>query len=209
MLIRGGTVVDPGQGLHARRDVRLDADRIIELGDGLTPRPGEEVVDARDRLVLPGLIDLHVHVFWGASHYGIEPDPHCLGTGTTTVVDAGSAGAHTFARVPPLRHRRVVHADRPLPQHRRDRDGVAGRGGAGGGPPHRPGGRAADDRGPPRPDPRDQGPAVARSGGVERAGRAQDGPGDRRGGGAPDHDPRRRHADPPGRDPERAAARAT
>jgi dihydroorotase len=97
MLIRGGTVVDPGQGLHARRDVRLDVDHIIELGDGLTPRPGEEVIDARDRLVLPGLIDLHVHVFWGASHYGIEPDPHCLGTGTTTVVDAGSAGAHTFA----------------------------------------------------------------------------------------------------------------
>ena len=96
MLIRGGTVVDPGQGLHARRDVRLDPDRIVELGDGLTPRPGEEVIEARDRLVLPGLIDLHVHVFWGASHYGIEPDPHCLGTGTTTVVDAGSAGAHTF-----------------------------------------------------------------------------------------------------------------
>ena len=44
MLIRGGTVVDPGQGLHARRDVRLDVDRIVELGDGLAPRPGEEVV---------------------------------------------------------------------------------------------------------------------------------------------------------------------
>lgn len=97
MLIRGGTVVDPGQGLHGRRDLRLAGDRVVELGDGLTPGPGEEVIDARDRLVLPGLVDLHVHVFWGASHYGIEPDPHCLGTGTTTVVDAGSAGAHTFA----------------------------------------------------------------------------------------------------------------
>src|SRR5262245_5873869 len=97
MLIRGGIVVDPGQGWHGRRDVRLDVDRIIELGDGLTPWPGEDVVDARDRLVLPGLVDLHVHVFWGASDYGIEPDPHCLGTGVTTVVDAGSAGAHTFA----------------------------------------------------------------------------------------------------------------
>jgi dihydroorotase len=97
VLIRGGTVVDPGQGLHARRDVRLDADRILEVSDGLAPRPGEDVIDARDRLVLPGLVDLHVHVFWGASHYGIEPDPHCLGSGTTTVVDAGSAGALTFA----------------------------------------------------------------------------------------------------------------
>lgn len=96
MLIRGGTVVDPGQGLHARRDVRLAGGRVAEVGDGLTPQPGEEVVDARDRFVAPGLIDLHVHVFWGGSHYGIDPDPHCLATGTTTVVDAGSAGALTF-----------------------------------------------------------------------------------------------------------------
>ncbi|MGH7321395.1 MAG: amidohydrolase/deacetylase family metallohydrolase [Candidatus Rokuibacteriota bacterium] len=96
MLIRGGTVVDPSQGLHARRDVWLAGGRVAALDDGLTPEPGEEVIDARDQLVLPGLIDLHVHVFWGGSHYGIEPDPHCLATGTTTVADAGSAGALTF-----------------------------------------------------------------------------------------------------------------
>ena len=96
MLIRGGTVVDPSQGLHALRDVRLADGRVAEIGDGLAPRSGEEVVDARGRLVVPGLIDLHVHVFWGGSHYGIDPDPHCLATGTTTVVDAGSAGALTF-----------------------------------------------------------------------------------------------------------------
>jgi dihydroorotase len=96
VLIRGGTVVDPGQGLHALRDVRLAGGRVAELGDGLAPGPGEEVVDARGLLVVPGLVDLHVHVFWGGSHYGIDPDPHCLGTGTTTVVDAGSAGALTF-----------------------------------------------------------------------------------------------------------------
>ncbi len=96
MLIRGGTVVDPSQGLHALRDVRLADGRVAEIGDGLSARPGEEVVDARGRLVVPGLIDLHVHVFWGGSHYGLDPDPHCLATGTTTVVDAGSAGALTF-----------------------------------------------------------------------------------------------------------------
>jgi dihydroorotase len=96
VLVRGGTLVDPSQGLHARRDVRLAGGRVVEVGEGLAPAGGEPVVDARDRLVVPGLIDLHVHVFWGATHYGIEPDPHCLATGTTTVVDAGSAGAYTF-----------------------------------------------------------------------------------------------------------------
>lgn len=96
MLIRGGTLVDPSQSLHARRDVRLDGGRVAEVGETLGPQPGEEVVEARGQLVLPGLIDLHVHVFPGGSHYGIDPDPHCLASGTTTVVDAGSAGAHTF-----------------------------------------------------------------------------------------------------------------
>jgi dihydroorotase len=108
VLVQGGTLIDPGQGLHARQDVRLADGRVAELGDGLTPRPGEEVLDARGRLVVPGLIDLHVHVFWGGSHYGIDPDPHCLATGTTTVVDAGSAGALTF----PLFHRYVLEVAR-------------------------------------------------------------------------------------------------
>ncbi|MBI3454337.1 MAG: amidohydrolase/deacetylase family metallohydrolase [Candidatus Rokubacteria bacterium] len=104
ILIRGGTVIDPSQGLHALRDVRLGDGRVVEVGDSLQPHAGEEVVDARRALVVPGLIDLHVHVFWGGSHYGIEPDPHCLATGTTTVVDAGSAGALTF----PLFRRYVI-----------------------------------------------------------------------------------------------------
>ena len=44
----------------------------------------------------PGLIDLHTHLYPGVTHYGIEPDTHCLGRGVTTAVDAGSAGAQTF-----------------------------------------------------------------------------------------------------------------
>jgi dihydroorotase len=96
VLIHGGTVIDPAEGLHDKRDVAIANGRV----SGVAKRPrrarDEEVVDARGLLVTPGLIDLHVHVFAGASHYGIEPDPHCLGTGTTTVVDAGSAGALTF-----------------------------------------------------------------------------------------------------------------
>ncbi len=47
-------------------------------------------------LVIPGLVDLHTHLYPGVSHYGVEPDLHCLGRGVTTAVDAGSAGAQTF-----------------------------------------------------------------------------------------------------------------
>jgi dihydroorotase len=46
--------------------------------------------------VTPGLVDLHTHLYPGVSHYGIEPDPHCLHRAVTTAVDAGSAGAQTF-----------------------------------------------------------------------------------------------------------------
>ncbi len=96
MLIRGGRVIDPLQGLDDVRDVQIEGGRIAAVASDLRPAAGEDVLDARGLLVTPGLIDLHVHVFPGASHYGIEADANCLATGTTTVVDAGSAGALTF-----------------------------------------------------------------------------------------------------------------
>src|SRR5262249_33887977 len=106
----------PSQRIDDVRDVRLERGVVAAVEAGLRPAPGEQVLDATGLLVTPGLIDLHVHVFPGASHYGIEPDPHCLATGTTTVVDAGSAGALTLrafqkyviqgaeTRVPPFPH---------------------------------------------------------------------------------------------------------
>ncbi len=54
------------------------------------------MIDAAGLLVTPGLVDVHTHLFPGVSHYGIEPDAHCLGRGVTTAVDAGSSGAQTF-----------------------------------------------------------------------------------------------------------------
>jgi dihydroorotase len=55
-----------------------------------------EVLDASGHIVTPGLVDIHVHVYPGVSHYGIDPDSTCLARGVTTACDAGSSGADTF-----------------------------------------------------------------------------------------------------------------
>lgn len=96
LLIRGGTVIDPGQGVHAPRDVALAGGRIAAVAPDLPAEAATEILDVAGHLVTPGLIDLHVHVYPGVSHYGIDPDQTCLARGATTVCDAGSAGADTF-----------------------------------------------------------------------------------------------------------------
>ena len=96
LLIKGGTVVDPGQGLNAIRDVALSDGRVAAIEEGIPERLAGEVLDASGLIVTPGLMDLHVHVFLGVSHYGIEPDPGNIARGVTTALDVGSAGARTF-----------------------------------------------------------------------------------------------------------------
>ena len=99
-LIKNGTLIDPAQGIHARKDVAFANGRVSAVSDDIPTSEAREVLDAAGCFVTPGLIDLHVHVFYGVSHFGIEPDPTCLARGATTVVDAGSAGADTFPGVP-------------------------------------------------------------------------------------------------------------
>ncbi len=96
IVIAGGTVIDPGSGLHAARDVAIAGGRIAAIGQDLPASAARDVVDAAGQLVVPGLVDLHVHVYWGVADLSVEADPTCLGRGATTVVDAGSAGANTF-----------------------------------------------------------------------------------------------------------------
>tara|TARA_B100000809_G_C15131860_1_gene528800 strand:- start:160 stop:1299 length:1140 start_codon:yes stop_codon:yes gene_type:complete len=96
LLIRNGTLIDPAQGLHERQDVAFADGEVADVADILPEAEAREVIDAEGRYVTPGLIDVHVHVYPGVSHFGIEPDATCLARGATTVVDAGSAGADTF-----------------------------------------------------------------------------------------------------------------
>ncbi len=96
LLIKGGTLIDPAQNIHADKDIAFAEGLVAAVGDDLSTEDARNAVDASGRIVTPGMIDLHVHVFPGVSHFGIEPDPTCLARGATTVVDAGSAGADIF-----------------------------------------------------------------------------------------------------------------
>ena len=96
LIIRGGEVVDPGSGLlgaAGRRDPRR---RDRRGGPDLPGRGGRRDARRRGQIVTPGLIDLHTHVYWGATYWGIEPDPIAARTGVTTWVDAGTAGGYGF-----------------------------------------------------------------------------------------------------------------
>lgn len=96
LLLQNGTLVDPAQHIHAPLDVAFVNGKVAAVGAKLAANEAAQVIDCTGLIVAPGLIDLHVHVFWGVTHLGIEPDPHLVAKGVTTAVDAGSAGADTF-----------------------------------------------------------------------------------------------------------------
>jgi dihydroorotase len=96
LLVRGGEVVDPGAGFSGQLDVAVAGDRIAEVAAGINPARARRVVDAAGQIVTPGLIDLHTHVWWGATFWGVEPDPVAARSGVTTWLDVGSAGAYSF-----------------------------------------------------------------------------------------------------------------
>jgi len=96
LLVKGGKVVDPSQRLSAPRDIGIRDGRVVALAENIAEAQASQVLDARGKIVTPGLIDVHVHVYDGVAPLGIPADPNCIAKGVTTVVDAGSAGAHTF-----------------------------------------------------------------------------------------------------------------
>jgi len=96
LLIRGGRVIDPSQGFSAESDVAIRQGKIARVAVNIAETDARQVLDARKMIVTPGLVDIHVHVYDGVAPLGIPADPNCIAKGATTVVDAGSAGAHTF-----------------------------------------------------------------------------------------------------------------
>lgn len=95
-LIVGGEVVDQPSGLLGKLDVAINDGRIVEVAPNLDHAAARQVIDASDGIVTPGLVDLHTHIYWGATYWGIEADPVAARTGVTTWLDVGSAGSYSF-----------------------------------------------------------------------------------------------------------------
>src|SRR5512137_68345 len=96
LVVRGGEVVDPGSGLLGKMDVGIRDGVIAAVDRSLPAREVGATLDAEGQIVTPGLFDLHTHVYWGATYWGIEPDPVAARTGVTTWLDAGTAGSYGF-----------------------------------------------------------------------------------------------------------------
>ncbi len=96
LVIAGGEVVDPGSGLVGRMDVGIRKGLIAAVKRALPTEGAAATLDATGQFVTPGLFDLHTHVYWGATYWGIEPDPLAARTGVTTWLDAGTVGGYSF-----------------------------------------------------------------------------------------------------------------
>jgi dihydroorotase len=96
LILKGGRVIDPANGRDGLADIGFADGRVAAIGSDL-PLRGTSVVDARGLVVVPGLIDLHTHVYWGGTSLGVDAAIVAQRSATATFVDAGSAGPGNFA----------------------------------------------------------------------------------------------------------------
>jgi len=96
LLIKNGEVLDPGQGLRGALDVATVGGTIAKIAKDIPAEEAVEVVDARGKLVTPGLIDMHTHSAWGIFAIAIDPDVQAAKGAVCTQVDAGSVSAGNF-----------------------------------------------------------------------------------------------------------------
>ena len=97
LLLTGGHLIDPSQKIDSIKDVGFKDGRVVEVNDKLDHALAEKVYDISDNIITPGLIDLHTHIYWGGTSIGIDPTDYARRCGTTTMIDAGTAGAGNFA----------------------------------------------------------------------------------------------------------------
>lgn len=103
LLLKGGHVIDPKNGVSAVRDVAVAGGRIARVAADIPASTARQVIDAQGLYVTPGLVDLHAHMWTrpGTGRPGrnlsVHPDEYSFRTGVTTMVEPGTAGWQDFA----------------------------------------------------------------------------------------------------------------
>jgi len=97
LVIKGGDVLDPSQSLRGGRDIGIRWGVVQAVEESIPAERALKTIDASGKLVMPGLVDLHCHVYPYGSAIGIPADELVQFQGTTTVVSAGDAGVNNLA----------------------------------------------------------------------------------------------------------------
>jgi dihydroorotase len=100
LIIKGGRVIDPAQNIDGVMDVAVEGGKIAKVTPDIPNKEAKRVRNAAGKIVTPGLIDVHTHVYDGVIENGVSPDDLGVKQGVTTVVDCGSAGWATFGGFP-------------------------------------------------------------------------------------------------------------
>jgi dihydroorotase len=96
VVLKGGRILDSTQAMDMIGEIGLRSGKIAAIGTSIPDSSNSPVIDVSGKIVCAGLIDFHAHVYWGGTSLGINPDVYGPPSGTTTYVDAGSAGPGNF-----------------------------------------------------------------------------------------------------------------
>src|SRR2546429_1668044 len=102
LLLRGGRVIDPASGIDGLKDVAIRNGKVAAVQSDILPASARDVVDVTGKIVLPGLIDTHAHVYqYVTGRFGMNADMVGVQSGVTTLVDQGGPSCMTL---PGFRH---------------------------------------------------------------------------------------------------------
>ena len=103
LVLKGGHLIDPKNGIDRQMDVAIAAGKIAAIATSIDASQAKNLIDVHGLYVTPGLIDIHTHLFFAtnlpaawAGDESVQPDAFSFRTGVTTMADAGSAGWRTF-----------------------------------------------------------------------------------------------------------------
>lgn len=103
LLLKGSRIYDPRSGLKGRYDIAIQKNKIIRIAKNIDSRQARKKIIVRKGWIVPGLIDIHTHVFAGSASgkfanglSSVNPDMYCPMNGITTVVDAGTSGWRNY-----------------------------------------------------------------------------------------------------------------